>query len=67
METFGSNTGFRGFHHVHIGLIQRGHVDVSRIAVLDFQITHTAAHVPDDVILLPVLAQRFCEFVVGLI
>ena len=52
LEALRCHAGFGGLHHVDVGLVKRGHVDVARVAVLDFQVAHTAAHVPHDVVLL---------------
>lgn len=32
--------------------------------MLHFQITHATTHIPDDVVLLPVISERFSEFVI---
>ena len=52
---------------LNISLIERTHIHIAIIAVLHLQIANAAAHIPDNISLLPIFTQRKRELSIGFI
>ena len=59
LEAGGAGELAAGLHDVDVGGVEGAHEDVAQVAVFGFEVAHAAAHVPDDVVFLPVSAERF--------
>ena len=59
LEAGGGGELAAGLHDVDVVGVQRAHEDVAQVAVFGFEVAHAAAHVPDNVVFLPVSAERF--------
>ena len=67
LESFSTDTGLRRLHHIDIYLIEGRHIDIARIRVLHFEIADATAHIPHDILLLPVDTECLCELIISLI
>ena len=65
LKSCGGTAGFCGFHYVHVRLIKRTHKNVAVIGMFCFKVSNSTAHIPHDVVALPVFSERPVQKFVG--